>query len=855
MAKYFLSHNAADRSWADWIQHELEAMGHEVHNHWYDLRSGENFQNWMEEQLEWADFTLAIYSENYIAGKYSRREINEALHRAQSTKSNCLLIAVVRQCEVENTYASINRAHLFGKNLEAARAELQEYVGRTGLSSPRAYEPAFHNPVPFPGRVQHNLPFRAPGRFFERGELFGREDTFGKLRDLFGADRAGLCVVVLHGLAGTGKSTLAVAYAEAFRDRYRTTWWIRAGDPDSMKADLANLAVRLGWTRPDDSEDFPIDKIRDRLRREGRDLLLIYDNALDPKSVSDYLPAGGEAHVLITSNSANWRIGHEFTVKGWPPEKGGEFLVRRVPAVEGERPIAEQVSNDLEGLPLALEMAGAFCAAHHIPISRYAKMFERKLKQVFGDGGIAPEEYHSYRSAAVAFEMAIHSAVDCHPAAEQMLLHLSLLAPEAVPIDIFEVGVDRLEDRFRKDLLSSGEAGDGVDDAIRALARFSLVQWPEETDETVFLDHTDSIRLHRAVRAIVPAKLKAEERESIRGNLISVLEAAYPTVDGELTTSWNRARALFPHLLHVLGADLTPPSGHELVASKLMSRFAQFRGVSRADQIAAAALVRKALELRRMVLPPDHLLIAESLSQLSVLLMFLDNTDEKGEARRAAENAVEMCERVSGARSHETGFALIRCARVIRDIRDPDAAPGQFNAERLEKAAVCARRAVEIFADLPDDPKMGHAYAVTVLGKILTAQGNLDEAEKSIKQALQAYSRRFGAVHPTQANNLVNMAEILVAQNTPESRKEARIRFEEARNVYRAITPQHLTGIIHCDSLEAAVDEDTGQLDAARERLEVAAQLARKVYGADHEKTRGLQDRLNVVDARLKRAG
>lgn len=851
MAKYFLSHNAADRSWADWIQHELEAIGHEVHNHWYDLRSGDNFERWMKEQLDWADFTLAIYSDNYLSGEYSRREISEALNRSQTTGSNCLLIAMVRKCEVQATYASINRAHLFGKNFEAARAELGEYVGRTGLSPPRTHDPAFQNPVPFPGRVPHNLPFRAPGRFFEHGKLFGREDALGKLHDLFGEDRAGLCVVVLQGLAGTGKSTLAAAYAEASQDRYRTTWWIRAGDPDSMRADLANLAMRLGWTRPDDSDDFPIEKIRDRLRRDGRDLLLIYDNALHPKSVSDFLPAGGEAHVLITSNSANWRIGDEFAVKGWPPEKGGEFLVRRVPAVERERPFAEQVSNDLEGLPLALEMAGAFCAEHHIPISRYAKMFERKLKRVFGDGGIAPEEYHSYRSAAVAFEMAIDSAVDCHPAAEQMLLHLSLLAPEAVPIDIFEVGVDRLEGQFRKDLLSSGEAGDGVDDAIRALARFSLIQWPEEADETVFLDLTDSIRLHRAVRAIVPAKLTLEEKESIRGNLISTLEAAYPTVDGELATSWNRARALFPHLLHVLGAELTPPSGYELVASKLMSRFAQFRGVSRADQKAAAALVRKALELRRMVLPPDHLLIAESLSQLSVLLMFLDNSDGKGEARQAAEDAVEMCERVSGARSHETGFALIRCARVIRDIRDPDAAPGQFNAERLEEAADCARRAVEIFADLPDDPKMGHAYAVTVLGRILTAQGNLDEAGKSIEQALQAYSRRFGDEHPTQANNLVNMAEILVAQNTPESLKAARIKFEEARNVYRAITPQHLTGIIHCDSLEAAVDEDIGQLDAARERLDVAKQLAREVYGADHEKTRELQERLDAVEARL----
>jgi predicted ATPase len=116
----------------------------------------------------------------------------------------------------------------------------------------------------------------------------GRDDALSSI----GEKLKGHAVVVVRGLRGAGKTTLAAAYAEKHRGDYRTTWWIRAQTEPPLRADLVALGVRLGWVGADAKEEEALSALLDHLRDEGEGLLLIYDNAIDAASLKTLSAAG-----------------------------------------------------------------------------------------------------------------------------------------------------------------------------------------------------------------------------------------------------------------------------------------------------------------------------------------------------------------------------------------------------------------------------------------------------------------------------------------------------------------------------------------------------------------------------------
>jgi hypothetical protein len=127
--------------------------------------------------------------------------------------------------------------------------------------------------------------------------FLGRDSALVEIDAVLKRGEGRVAITTLHGLRGVGKTVLAAAYAERHRARYRATWWIRAQTPDTMRADLVSLGVRLGWVAADEKEEPALEKVRERLRDEGEGLLLVYDNAIDAASVRTFLPIGGAARV------------------------------------------------------------------------------------------------------------------------------------------------------------------------------------------------------------------------------------------------------------------------------------------------------------------------------------------------------------------------------------------------------------------------------------------------------------------------------------------------------------------------------------------------------------------------------
>lgn len=834
MARFFISYTSADRSWALWITDELRAMGHDPHIHESEVR-GTNFIRWMREQVRDADYTLCVGSPDYFDKRsvHSLEEFDAARNRAIKEQSDFCRIVLVQPCEVEEFDATTNYRPVYGLLEDDARARLRDFLkdipaGHAGLSA------TFR---PFPGRVAHNLPFAAPQQFFQRdkAQLFGREDFFEKIHVCYSDDIRRPATAALRGMPGCGKTTIAAAYAHAHLERYRTCWWIHAGSDDAIMADLARLATQLRWISVDESSEIPRETILGKLESDGRGLLLIYDNAEAPAQLEPFLPATGDAHILITSNARGWAtLGQEYEVTTWPPEKGGQFLIKRVQN-GADLPSAQKLSEDMGGLPLALEMAGAYCSAHGLTLKRYAAMFERKLVQVFADPENAPREYHKHRSAAAAFELAMQPATSCHPAATDLLQYMSQLAPDPIPLLIFEEGAQQLPESFRSALAK------GIDSAIRALGKFALVQRPgDDADEELAAADVDVVQLNRALRAIVPAKLQEADKETIRANLIRVLAAVYPAPEWEINTAWDRARLLAPHVEHLLLTSLLPP-GCEAVAADLLHRITQFLGQTPADLNKADKIIDRALELRRAAKPEDKARIADILGTKALLALTRDPGDTKGQAVKLAEEALAVVETAFGPNDRRLAMPLITLARVLRDKHDPSPAHIIPDPESLALATGHCERALNLLAA---EDSLDRAHALSVYGRVLSRQKRLADARVALTQALEIYQRVCAKVHPAQGRNAVDMAEIMIREGAYE---DARIMLDKARHIY-AQDEDLQYGIVLCDSMEGWLEKARGRRDKAAECLKRALELAQKVHGPDHAKTKALETQIAWLD-------
>jgi hypothetical protein len=82
----------------------------------------------------------------------------------------------------------------------------------------------------------------------------------------------------------------------------------------------------------------------------------------------------------------------------------------------------------------------------------------------------APAEYHDKLTVAKTFALAIEEAGKLHPAAEPLLVHAALLAPEPIPLFLFAEAREKFGEP-----LASVLAGDGLDEAVANLRAFALV--------------------------------------------------------------------------------------------------------------------------------------------------------------------------------------------------------------------------------------------------------------------------------------------------------------------------------------------------------------------------------------------
>ena len=731
VADIFVSYTGSDRDWAFWIAKELEALGHAPRVHEWEIQRGGDIYTWMEQRHDAADHVLCIISDEYLKAPYSTLERNAAIWQAVGNRPGFVLFVVVKPCRLPTLSDHVRRCELFGIPEDAARLRFHEFMRKR--KAPTA--------VAFPGKVfaVSNIPIRVPVHFL------GRDDSLAAIEVAFSRPTGGIAAASLLGLRGVGKTTLAAAYAERHRADYRATWWIRAQTEATLRADLVGLGVRFNWIAADEKEEPALTAVMERLRHEGEGILLIYDNAINANGLKPYLPRGGTARVLVTSNAHAFRgVACPIEIELWPIETGADYLVERT-GLEGERDAAGSLSAALGGLPLAHEQAAAYCERLEISLREYGKRFAIAPARMLDAERDAPAEYHDKLTVAKTFALAIDEAAKLHAAAEPLIVHAALLSVEPVPLFLFAEAREKFSEPLRAVL-----ADDGMEEAVAALRSFALVAREKIVDERDASISTDAIRLHRLVREVAAIRRDGKSLRQTRNALVAALTMVYPRDGFTNPGSWQRCAALTQHVLATCGAEATDPSPNVEHADLLSRVGGYFHG--RAAYSTAEPLYGRALAIREKILGLDHPRTASSLNHLAALL---SDQNDFASARPLYERALTIWEKALGPEHPDTASSLNNLAILLSNQGD------------LAAARPLQERALEIWEKVlgPEHPYT--ASSLNNLAALLQDQGELGAARPLAERSLAIREKVLGPDHPHTALSQNTFARQLQKSGQP----------------------------------------------------------------------------------------
>lgn len=275
-----------------------------------------------------------------------------------------VLAVIVATADVPATAAPIAAVdlRLFPGEAEARAKVLRAFgVPETAPAPPETLGRAGRMRVRYPNQQMFleyqskSLPQHQPHWFY------GRETELAAIRDTL--DKTG--AAVLTGMAGTGKSWLATAYARRFRSQYDLIAWISGENGAVMRTELGELAEPLGMTEPL-SRATRHTKVVAALRRSPKRYLLVYDNVTPdhhrsgdqfalprkPALLSELVPWDGPGHILLTSKVSDWAAPQQVQVPMFTVAEGADFLRRHLPGISAE--LARKFSTALDGSPVLL---------------------------------------------------------------------------------------------------------------------------------------------------------------------------------------------------------------------------------------------------------------------------------------------------------------------------------------------------------------------------------------------------------------------------------------------------------------------------------------------------------------------
>jgi len=733
----FFSYNRKNREIVRAVREALEDRGVSV---WMDEREIRGGDLWIEELQEIIvkARSAAIFLGKDGLGDWQKLELDACIY--QNRARNIRVIPIPLPGMPDSFEIPIFLKSFSWVDLRAGLSE--DFLEQLTRSIPKErtepdQEETPHRPSH--GPRLHNLPFLPLGDL-----LKGRDEALRTLEtNLQGTTSAAAITQTqaIHGLGGIGKTRLAVEYAFRSGNRYDIALFVVSDSPEALRSNLAVLA-RLGLPGlsppPSRAQEEEVAAVLSWLGNHDRWLLILdnVDTEEAAEAVRKILPQLQGGHVLITSRRRNWPVGIRKQPLGvLTKEEATQYLLKRTENDRARTPEdtdqASHLAEALDGLPLALEQAAAYITHHQMTFSEYLEIWEKERESVLD---WHDEDQMDYPASVAATWQTTFLRLS--PTAAAILRLAAYLAPDPIPLDMFERGTKYVEDAVRLLREENGQAVESkpIRDGISELASYSMIDREDRT-----------FSVHRMVQEVLRTRTPEARRREWIERALRLVDDFSPDEPGDVRT-WPVWNVLRPHAAVVV--RYADEAGIARPTSRLMNQLDQYleaKGLY--DE--AEPLIRRSLTIEEEIHPDS----SEVAIRLNNLAQLLQATNRLAEAEPLMQRVVEIMEASLGLNHSSVATALNNLAQLLQD------------TNRLAEAEPLMRRALKIDEDSFGQHHPKVAIHLNNLAQLLQDTNRLAEAEPLMRRALKIAEDSFGQDHPKVAIRLNNLATLLQATN------------------------------------------------------------------------------------------
>jgi tetratricopeptide (TPR) repeat protein len=689
---------------------------------------------------------------------------------------------------------------------------------------------------------------------FPRNSFFtGRDDILSQLHNGF---RSGDTVQYLKGLDGIGKTQTALEYAYQNKDEYETVLWADAQSQNSLIAAYRGFADLLELEERSEKDHEKVIAAVKRWIENKKNVLLVLDNAKDPKAAGSFIPTDGTRHVLLTTIAPfSGAIATRRDMPLMSPQEGALFLLRRLrrlipadapleAASEQDREQAEKLTILLGGLPLALDQASAYIENTDISIEKYCSLYRQALLK-------NPD---TSESVAVTFSMLFDEVRNANPATADLLRLCAFLNSDAIPEELFSKAPDMLGDNIS--LLEADRLGfekmfsDGV--------RFSILQ----------RNTGDTISIHRLVQVVIRDSMDVRQRRLWAERAVRAVSKIFPLAE---YGNWAVCERLAQHAYTLSDAvdefNFVFPE-----AAEMRNRAGKYLK-ERAYYSYAESMLRRSMVIYEKMLGTEHPGVINVANNLASLYREQERYDE---AKSLYERCLAIGERAPEPNQREMAAVLNNLALIYRAQGKYDSAESTYKrclaiyenvlkledvefsdilnnlaqlyyskgkeyydeAERLYNRSLTIRKTVL----KNDDPRI--ATVLNNLASLYSEQGKYDEAEMCFFLSLAINKKALGEAHPRVTTTLSSIAENCLLQGKRDEAiriyKQSLQIQEEAKNTERT---EYASTLCNLANIYYSNDEFSETAPLYKRSLDIYE----KTLGPEHTNTRVVKDNYDRV--------